>query len=115
MFLTIARIFPPADEKEAVREFLVSVLGSTRVQPGCLGCTLATESDPDALLYMETWESEEGLLRRLQSDQFGKVVATMELSTRKPEVHIYEVINEQGLELIESVRMANQDGGGIDQ
>jgi len=106
MYLTMVRIFPHADEMEEVRGFLAGILGPTRVQPGCLGCTLATESDPDALLYMESWQSKDDLLRRLQSDEYAKILATMELSAMKPEVCVYEVINQQGLEMIEKVRSA---------
>ena len=109
MYLTMVRIFPHAGDKEKLRGFLARILGPTRVQPGCLGCSLASESEPDALLYMETWESEADLVRRLQSDGYASVVATMELSTRKPEVYVYEVLNRQGLELIERVRVAHQD------
>jgi quinol monooxygenase YgiN len=111
MFLTLVRIFPSAKELEAVRLFLMGLLEPTRVQPGCLGCTLATESDPEALLYMETWQSMEHLLPRLRSEEYGKVLATMELSTSKPDVWIYEISNEQGLELIERARLVstNQD------
>jgi quinol monooxygenase YgiN len=108
MFLTMVRIFPHSNDEEAVRGFLAGVLGQTRVQPGCLGCTLATEYEPDALLLTESWQSKEDFLRRLQSDEYSKILATMELSTRKPEVCIYEIINEQGLELIEKVRMENR-------
>jgi hypothetical protein len=58
---------------------------------------------------METWQSREHLLRRLRSEAYAKVLATMELSTSKPDVWIYEVANEQGLELIEKARMASTD------
>jgi quinol monooxygenase YgiN len=112
MFLTMVRIFPHSNDEEAVRGFLAGVLGLTRVQPGCLGCTLATEIEPDALLLTETWQSKEDLLRRLQSDEYAKILATMELSACRPEVRFYEVTGQQGLELIERVRMAHQDGGG---
>jgi quinol monooxygenase YgiN len=110
MFLTIVRLFPFAEEKAALQEFLAGVLGPMRVQPGCLGCTLATESDPDALLFMERWQTKDDLLRRLQSDAYAKILATMELSTGKPEVSIFEVISQDGLEFIERVRMPDQDG-----
>lgn len=109
MFITLIRIFPGGDELEAARGFLVGLLEPTRVQPGCLGCTLATETDPDALLYMESWESIEALLGRFRSDEFTKVLMMMELSTSKPDVCVYEVSNQQGLELIEKVRLASQE------
>jgi quinol monooxygenase YgiN len=104
MFLTIMRIYPSEDETEAIRGFLVGLLGPTRVQPGCLGCTLATESEPDAILYTEIWESKEDLLNRLRSEKYSKVLATLELSTRKPDLCVYEVIDQHGMELIENAR-----------
>jgi quinol monooxygenase YgiN len=115
MFLTMVRIFPHSNDEEAVRGFLAGVLGQTRVQPGCLGCTLATEYEPDALLYTESWQSKDDLLRRLKSGEYAKILESMELSTRKPEVYVYEVINQQGLELIERVRMSGPGADGTSQ
>ncbi|MBP1648103.1 MAG: Antibiotic biosynthesis monooxygenase [Bacteroidetes bacterium] len=109
MYLTIVRIFPNADEKNTIQGFLGALLRPVCVQLGCLGCTLARESDPDALVLIETWESEKDLVRRLQSDGFAKVLATMETSTKKPEVFIYEVVDQHGLESIEKVRMLPQE------
>jgi quinol monooxygenase YgiN len=114
MFLTLVRLYPHRDKQDAVRRFLAGILGPTRVQPGCLGCTLATESDPDALLYMEIWESEADLLKHLQSDGYAKVLATMELSTMEPDVCIYEITNHRGLEWIEHLRMGNHEGWGAE-
>jgi quinol monooxygenase YgiN len=106
MFITMVRIYPSADEIEAIRGFLVGLLGPTRVQPGCLSCTLATESEPDALLYTEIWESKADLLHRLQSEKYSKVLETLELSTRKPDLCVYEIIDQHGMELIENARKA---------
>jgi quinol monooxygenase YgiN len=106
MFLTMVRIYPSPGEIEAIRGFLVGLLGPTRVLPGCLSCTLATESEPDAILYTEIWESKADLLNRLQSEKYSKVLETLELSTRKPDLCVYEVIEQHGLELIENARKA---------
>ena len=106
MFLTIVRIFPSANEKEAVRGFLGALVRPVRAQLGCLNCSLSTEFDPDALVLSETWESEKDLVRRLRSAGYAKVLAAMEMSMRKPEVFIYEVVHHNGLEVIEKVRMA---------
>ena len=110
MFLTIVRIFPTAKEKEAIRGFLGALVRPVCMQAGCLGCSLAMESDPDALVLTETWESEEHLVRRLQSDGYAKVLATMEMSIKKPEVFIYEVVSHHGLESIEKARMVSREG-----
>jgi quinol monooxygenase YgiN len=111
MFLTLVRVYPNSADAESVRRFLLGVLGPTRVQPGCLNCTLASESEPEALLYMETWESMGDLLRRLQSVEFGKVLEAMESSTCAPEFSVFELANQQGLELIERVRKAEWPSG----
>jgi quinol monooxygenase YgiN len=104
MFLTIVRIFPNPDEKETIRGFLGALLRPVCAQLGCLGCSLAIESDPEALVLIETWESEKDLVHRLQSDGYAKVLATMELSIKKPQVIIYEVVSQHGMESIEKVR-----------
>jgi quinol monooxygenase YgiN len=104
MYLTLVRLFPDAEKRDAVQRFLEGLLGPTLVQQGCLGCTVAVESQPEALLLVESWQSEADLLRRLRSEEYGKVLATMELSRTKPEVVIYEVVGQKGLELIERVR-----------
>jgi quinol monooxygenase YgiN len=109
MFLTIVRIFPTAKEKEAIRGFLGALVRPVCMQRGCLGCSLALESDPDALVLTETWESEEYLVRRLQSDGYAKVLATMEMSIKRPEVFIYEVVHRHGLESIERIRMVSKE------
>jgi quinol monooxygenase YgiN len=113
MFLTLVRIFPDPSERETVKGFLGGILGPTRVQPGCLSCTLATESEPEAILYMEEWESRRDLLRRLESPEFSKVLTAMELSAVKPEVSIYEVVRKHGMELIEEVRTTSHQGRGV--
>jgi len=115
MFLALVRLYPCPDKQGATQQFLAGILGPTRVQPGCLSCTLATESDPDALLYTEIWESKGDLLGRLRSDGYAKILAAMELSTRKPDVCIYEIVNLRGLEWIEQLRMADHGGGGAGQ
>jgi quinol monooxygenase YgiN len=115
MYLTMVRVFPKDSEMGAVRGFFANLLGPTRVQSGCLGCSLATESDPDAILYMETWQSEDYLLRRLHSNDYGKVLAVLEASLISPQVCIYEVINQQGLEFVERIRMAYVNGGAAGQ
>jgi quinol monooxygenase YgiN len=106
MFLSIVRIFPSVNEREAVRGYLGALLRPVRAQPGCLDCSLGSEFDPDALVLSESWETEKDLVRRLQSTAYAKVLETMEMSIRKPEVFIYEIVRQHGLEFIESIRMA---------
>jgi hypothetical protein len=58
---------------------------------------------------MEIWQSRNDLMTRLQSVEYAKILATMELSTTKPDISIYEIIDQRGLEMIETIRMARHD------
>jgi hypothetical protein len=48
-------------------------------------------------------------MTRLQSAEYAKILATMDLSTTKPDISIYEIIDQRGLEMIETIRMARHD------
>lgn len=115
MHLTVLRLYPVSADREPVWKFLEGVAGPTRVQPGCLGCTLALEFEPKALLYLEMWESPADLLRRLRSAEFGKILEAMESSVCAPEFSVYELINQHGLELIKRVRTAEGHKGEASQ
>jgi len=64
---------------------------------------------------METWESMDDLLRRLQSVEFGKVLEAMESSACAPEFSVFELTHQQGLELIERVRKVEWQRGNESQ
>jgi quinol monooxygenase YgiN len=105
MYLNMVRIYPDPAHQESLMRFLLGRLGPTRVQPGCLSCTLASESEPEALLYMETWESRETLLSHLRSAEFGKILEAMESSARKPDFLVYESIDREGIELLQQAHL----------
>lgn len=111
MLLTVLRIYPDPCEQEGARAFLSGSIGKTRVQPGCIGCSLSIEQDPESILYVELWETEEDLTRRLRSDDYKKILMAMELSAREPQVVVYDVSKQQGLEFIEKVRLSSLDEG----
>ena len=60
-------------------------------------------------MFMETWASKDDLLRRVRSNGYAKILTTMEISLSKPDVHVYEIVKQQGLEFIEGVRLGGQD------
>ena len=80
---------------------------STRLEPGCLGCSAWT--DPEwTVRYVEEWATEADIRRRVQSDSFTSLLAVIETAT-EPEVHFDFVTATRGLDYVEEVRAGAQE------
>ena len=96
------------------------VAGPLEAQPGCQACRILADVRSEGLLsLMVTWETDEDLERHIRSELFWKVLALMEVSSRKPEIRFHTVSRTDGLEAIERIRGAgstkrprkDQEGG----
>ena len=75
---------------------------STRLEPGCLGCS--AWSDPEwTVHYVEEWATESEMRRRVQSENFTSLLAVVE-SAEEPEVHFDFVTTTRGLDYVEEAR-----------
>jgi quinol monooxygenase YgiN len=82
-------------------------IGPTEAQPGCSGCRLLRDiGGEERLLYLEAWDEERDLMRRICSASFMKILAVMELSSEEPEFMIQTINRTRGLEAIELIRNA---------
>lgn len=99
------RVVPAAEKRKEVLRILRSLLGPTRVEPGCVSCRFYQDAeDEDALCYVEEWETEQDLQRHVQSDDYRKVLALMDLSGQPPEVRFYMVSKTFGIEYLTRTR-----------
>ena len=92
-------------KRQELGKALATLVGPIQVQPGCLGCRLF-QSLPiqDALQIEARWESQEDLIRHLQSDGYKRLLLLMELSAAPPVLEFLTVVELRGLELVESAR-----------
>jgi quinol monooxygenase YgiN len=105
MVFAIMRLFPSSRERVHLLEILRSVQDLTVVQPGCVGCWLDEQESPRPhVLYGEQWASEEELHNHIRSDRYRRIVASLELSSQRPEVSFHYTTKVKGIELIEEVR-----------
>ena len=82
--------------------FLAS--SSTRLEPGCLGCSAWL--DPDATVrYVEEWATEADMRRRVRSERFTSLLAVIE-SAQEPLVQFDFVTMTRGLDYVAEVRNA---------
>ena len=86
-------------------EALRSLLVSTRLARGCLGCVAWRESDDETTLhYVEEWATETDVQRRVKSDRFTSLLAVMEAAIEPPRVRFDFITTSRGLDYVEEVR-----------
>src|ERR1700709_1968426 len=91
-----------SDEKRTVLlRTLGSMLGPTRVAPGCLDARLYSDLDKrKALLLVEDWESREQFERNLDTAKLNAIVAIIELSSEAPVVRLDSVQRQEGIDTL---------------
>jgi quinol monooxygenase YgiN len=91
-------------------EALRSVMGPTRLEPGCLGCLVWKETEDETTLrYAEEWATEVDVRRHVQSDRFTSLLCIMEAAKEPPQVQFDFVTLTRGLDYVAEVR---HDSGG---
>ena len=105
MIIVTLRIKVPGNRRKEFLDSARLIIGPTIVQPGCIGCKFYQDlDDPDAVLFVEEWESRASLDEHLKSDSFRIVLSLMELSENAPEIKINTIAKTEGIEAIEAVR-----------
>jgi quinol monooxygenase YgiN len=100
--LTVTLSASAKDAKELADAFRFLMV-STRLDRGCLGCSVWTEPD-SSVHYVEEWSTEEGMRRRVGSDRFTSVLALLESAREKPHVQFDFVSSTRGLDYVAEVR-----------
>ena len=103
--LTVTLRASPGRVQELVEAFRFLMV-STRLDRGCLGCSVWTEPD-SSVHYVEEWSSEEDIRRRVGSDRFTSVLALLESVREPPHVQFDFVSNTRGLDYVAEVRQSS--------
>ena len=105
MVVGTLRIQISPERRAGVLQILRSIQGPVSAQPGCAGCHIYEEDDPDsAVVLVERWESEAALEEHIRSETYRRVLGAIELSGKPPEVRFDSVSSTRGMELIERLR-----------
>jgi quinol monooxygenase YgiN len=106
MNISLLRLVPHAERRKDVLDILLSVVGPTLAQPGCLRCEVGEGIHNESILFIEEWKTEADLVRHLGSSLYARVLAAMEFSVSPPEVFFFDRARSRGLELVEGIRTA---------
>jgi quinol monooxygenase YgiN len=102
------QIVAPDDRRTALLRTLGSILGPTRVAPGCLDARLYSDLDRrKTLLLIEDWETREQFERNLDMAKLNAIVAAIELSSEAPVVRVDTVEREEGVDALSLHRTAS--------
>jgi len=95
------QIVTPDERRTVLLRALGSMLGPTRVAPGCLDARLYSDLDVrKTLLLVEDWETREQFERNLDAAKLNAIVAAIELSSEAPVVRIDTVEREEGVDVL---------------
>jgi quinol monooxygenase YgiN len=106
------QIVASGEKRTALLRALGSMLGPTRVAPGCQDARLYSDIDRrKTLLLVEDWESREQFERNLDMAKLNAIVAAIELSSEAPVVRVDAVEREEGVETLALHRSASNTAG----
>ena len=102
--LTVTLVASPACARPLLDAFR-SLMGPTRLEPGCRGCLVWEEIEDDSTLrYTEEWASEADIRRRVRSDRFTSLLAVIEAAPAPPQVRFDFIAITRGLDYVAEVR-----------
>jgi quinol monooxygenase YgiN len=100
-------IVAPDEKRTSLLRTLGSILGPTRVAPGCQDARLYSDLDRrKTLLLVEEWETREQFERNLDMAKLSAIVAAIELSSEAPVVRVDVVEREEGVDALSLHRSA---------
>jgi quinol monooxygenase YgiN len=109
MILTALKLIPRVEKRREMIEILTRIESRTQLIFGCESSSVFVQVSPEqAILYVETWLSEEELHRHIQSDLYLWILAAMELASEPPEICFHQISDTRGLEMVESLRGSRQ-------
>ena len=95
------QIVAPDERRTALLRTLSSMLGPTRVAPGCLDARLYSDLDRrKTLLLVEDWETREQFEQNLDAAKLNAIVAAIELSSEAPVVRVDSVERKEGVDVL---------------
>lgn len=105
MILSLLKLTPEAGKSDDIIEILMSVVGPSQAEPGCLRCEVARGTGEELVFLIEEWASHADFHRHIRSDLYLRILSAMEYSSLRPEFTVYQSLEPTGLALVEYLRM----------
>lgn len=87
---------------------LRSLMLPLQAAPGFVSCRLYAEVGvPNALCYVEEWQTSQDLDQQIRSSHCTRLLALMEEAAEPPDLRLHWIAEVKGLEYLESVRQCS--------
>jgi quinol monooxygenase YgiN len=103
-----------ADSSESVENLLEALrflIAAPRLEPGSLGCSAWTESD-STVHYLEDWETEADMRRRVRSPRFTSLLSVIESADHQPHVQFDFIATTRAIDYVAEIRAATSHASG---
>ena len=105
MIQAIVKLRTSPARRTDILDVLRTVVGPTRVEPGCLGCSLyQDDSDAEVIVLLQEWGSRGDLDHYLRSDLCLRILQAAESAQGPPEVRFMTVSDTSGIEAVAAAR-----------
>jgi quinol monooxygenase YgiN len=95
----------PIGQTRSITNALHSLAADVRSTHGCVSCSVSSDiAERGVVRYVEEWQTEDDLRRRITSDTFVRIVTLMEDAAIPPRIEFALTGGTQGLEFAEEVR-----------
>jgi quinol monooxygenase YgiN len=110
MIHAMVTIVSPPGQRQGFVQALRSVVGPTRVEPGCLFCHLYEDVEiAGSFTLVEDWVSPVDFERRLRSEAYRQLLLLMELSPEAPVIQFHTISSTAGMDAILAARSRAAD------
>jgi len=104
MIVSILQVVIPVQKREEALELLRMNLGPAGHQAGCIYCHGYEELDnANNFVLIEEWMTQEYLERHLQSSEYKKILALMDIANEPPKINFHSIESTAGMELIKKL------------
>jgi quinol monooxygenase YgiN len=104
MIIVTLQLKTTPEKRWDVLKTIHALIGPTSVQSGCLHCAFYSDTrNDDEMILLEKWETYKDLERHIRTDEFRKIIATMEAVSLPPEINVYETDAIKGMDLVEKI------------
>jgi quinol monooxygenase YgiN len=101
--LTVALSAASGRAAQDLLEALRFLLTGTRLEAGCLECCAWVDSD-STVHYVEEWETEADMRRRVRSSRFTSLLSVLESAQEPPRVQFDFVTRTRGIDYVAEIR-----------
>ncbi len=109
MYLATITIELPRKRRKEAFETIRTLTSHVLIRRGCISSRFYQDIDNEnALILVEEWETEEGLIKYVRSDDYRKLLSLIDLSINKPVIRFIASTDAEGMEYISWLRGATE-------